>query len=675
MKKLMAIVAAVLSCLSVIAVDLTVPSGTTHTVGSNEEYGTVTLQGATASLDAGQLKCQTVAATANSTIKFNGGKLAASSWDKNWFNPSSGTTLTLESVDGKDIYLDVGYQRHYFTPGYPTSFGMVATAGSGDMVVNSGKSGSDRMYLTFRHWNVTWGHSGDLRATGSGGLKVENPGTLPHGAATGGVRLEGSTELLVADNCAFDVNSIDGTVRSVGTSGAQSTIRFGKYKNGTFRNAPNVGGYCVVEKHGSGTTLTLDNTGFQKLDVKEGTVIFSGGATAVSQLNMESGTTLNVSDTRFTAADSSAFNASSSVAIGETGVFDVVGGTDASFKLDSSGYFVKRGAGTWNVYGDNALTGRVHVAGGTVKFRYTEQQSCANDQWWRVSITKQAYKTKGVTLAEIGLFAGSERVNGGLSATTAEVSSMPNGTAKITSSYFSSGLVANLFDSNASTIWGPNWQEPSSSAQKIDGTHPLVVVMRLPSAHAGKVVTSVDISNNNYYNDHAKSFTVESSLDGVNWVSRGTYNDLSKADWSSWYGGSNHYVIQEATREVEGSGHGSRGLSDNVVVRVDSGATLDMSLVKTTENVLSALEFDAAVGGGTIKDAAFASHGTVNILNATKQSVKSLELPLTLVRATDVDNLKNWTLLIDGVALGGYTAHYANGAVKFHPPGLSIVLQ
>ena len=675
MKKIMAIVAAALSCLSVRAADLTVASGTTHTVGSNEEYGTVTLEGATVSLDAAQLKCQTVAATANSTVRFNGGKLAASSWDQTWFNPSSGTTLTLESVDGKDIYLDVGYQRHYFTPGYPTSFGTVATAGSGDMVVNSEKSGSDRMYLTFRHWNVTWGHSGDLRATGSGGLKIVNPGTLPHGASTGGVRLEDNTELLVADNCAFDVNSIEGSVRSDGTSGAPSTIRFGTYKNGTFQNAPNVVGYCVVEKHGSGTTLTLDNTGFQKLDVKGGTVIVSGGATSVYELNMEADATLNVLDTTFAATNASAFNASSSVAIGEAGVFDVVGGTDASFNLESSGSFVKRGAGTWNVYGDNALTGRVHVAGGTVKFRYMEQQSCANDQWWRVSITKQAYKTKGVTLSEIGLFAGSERVDGGLSATTADVSSMPNGTAKITSSYFSSGIVANLFDSNGSTIWGANWQDSSSSDQIIDGTHPLVVVMRLPSAHVGKVVTAADLSNNPYYNDHAKSFTVESSSDGVNWTNRGSYNDLSKADWSNWYGGSSHFAIAEATREVEGSGHGSCGLSDNVVVRVDSGATLDMSFVKTTENVLSALEFDAAVGGGTITDAAFASHGTINILNATKQSIKTLELPLTLARATDVDNLKNWTLLIDGVELSGYRCRYVNGMVKFTPPGLMLVLR
>ena len=666
MKKIMAIATAALLCLSINAADLTVSSGTTHTVGSNEEYGTVTLAGGTVLLNAAQLKCQTVNATANSTIRFNGGKLAASSWDKYWFQPSSGSTLTLESVDGKDIYLDVGYQRHYFS----TGAGTVATTGSGDIVVNSLKSGSDRMYLTFTANNVTWGHSGDLRAVGQGGLLLKNGGTLPSGSSTGGVKLEGSTELYLESNADSYVNSIEGPVRAIGWS----WLKFGRDKDGVFKNAPNVGGICNLEKYGIGTTLTLDNTGFTKLDVKNGTVVATGGATTVKDLSMNADTTLNVSDTTFSATNSTSFKSTTAVAVGASGVFDAVGGSDATFLLDSAGAVVKRGAGTWNVYPSQAFSGRLQVSGGTLKFRYKEQQSCANDQWWRVSITKQAYQTKGVTLAEIGLFADGERVNGNLSATSADVGAMPNGTAKITSSDFSSGIVANLFDSNASTIWGPNWQDPSSSAPKIYGGHPLTIVLRLPSSHAGKVVTAVDLSNNNYFNDHAKSFTVESSSDGVNWTSRGTYNDLTKADWQSWYGGSSHFAIADATREVEGAGHGGYGLSSGMVVRVDSGATLDMSLVKTSENVVSALEFDAAVGGGTVTDAAFASHGTINILNATRQSIKTLELPLTLVRATDVDNLKNWTLLIDGVALRGYKSCYAGGIVRFVPLGMTVLL-
>ena len=408
MKKIMAMATAALLCLSINADDLTVPSGTTHSVGSNEDYGTVTLQGGTVSLNAAQLKCQTVNATANSTIRFNTGKLAASSWDKYWFQPSSGSTLTLESVDGNDIYLDVGYQRHNFS----TGAGTVATTGSGDIVVNSLKSGSDRMYLTFTAGNVTWGHSGNLRAVGQGGLRLLQGGALPSGSSTGGIKLEGSTELYLESLADSQVNSIEGSVRSIGWS----WLKFGNYKDGTFKNAPDVGGVCNVEKYGVGTTLTLDNTGFTMLDVKNGTVVATGGATTIKDLSMNADTTLNVIDTTFSATNSAALKgATTAVAVGASGVFDAVGGSDASFLLDSAGSVVKRGAGTWNVYPSQTFSGRLQVSGGTLKFRYKEQQSCANDQWWRISITKQAYQTKGVTLAEIGLFAGG---GGGVSTKT-----------------------------------------------------------------------------------------------------------------------------------------------------------------------------------------------------------------------------------------------------------------
>ena len=668
MKKTMAMATAALLCLSINAADLTVQSGTTHSVDSNEEYGTVTLEGGTVSLnDAAQLKCKTVNATANSTIRFNGGKLAAASpWDAYWFQPSSGSTLTLESVDGKDIYLDVGYQRHYFS----TGAGTVATTGSGDIVVNSLKSGSDRMYLTFTAGNVTWGHSGDLRAVGQGGLRLLQGGALPSGSSTGGIKLEGSTELYLESLADSQVNSIEGSVRSIGWS----WLKFGNYKDGTFKNAPDIGGVCNVEKYGVGTTLTLDNTGFTMLDVKNGTVVATGGATTIKDLSMNADTTLNVIDTTFAATNSAALKgATTAVAVGASGVFDAVGSSDASFLLDSAGAVVKRGAGTWNVYPSQAFSGRLQVSGGTLKFRYKEQQSCANDQWWRLSITKQyKYKSIGVSVAEIGLFVNGSRVNASLTKTEEDVRSMPYGTAKITTSYFSAGNVAALFDSAASTLWGWN-QDDATGKPTISGDNPLTVVMRLPSANVG--VTSVDLSDNPYYNEPAQNFTLESSADGVSWTVRASRQDMSRKTWDSWYGDPDHFEVDtSATREVDGTGHGSRGLSDNVVVRVDSGATLDMSLVKTTENIVSALEFDAAVGGGTITDCAFAEQGTLNVVNATRGDLKTLALPLTVVRATGAANLANWKVTLNGVELRGWELRFANDTVTFVPPGAILVV-
>lgn len=649
--------------------NLSVGAGATHTVSSDEAYETVALGGGTVSLKAGALKCQSVTASASSTIRFDGGKLAASSWDKYWFQPSDGATLQLESVDGKDIYLDVGYQRHYFSSGA----GTVATAGAGNLVVNSQKDGSgNRMYLTFNANNVTWGHAGDLVVRGQGGLQLAQGGTLPSGAATGGVKLEGSTELYILGSAESQLNSLEGPVRAQGWT----WLKFGHTKSGVFKNAPAIGGNCIVEKHGADTTLTLDNTAFAELDIKYGGVVATGQPTTMRSLIMRADTQLDVADTHFSATEKATFNGSSAVTVGASGVFDAVGAADATFSLDSAGSLVKRGAGAWDIYPSQALSGRIQVSGGSLKLRYKDVQNCANDQWWRVSVTKSDYNNQAVGLAEIGLFASGERVNSGLSATSTDVSAMPNGTVKITTANYSSGNVTSLFDNNASTLWGHEWLTDIPSSPIIGWAgKPLTVVMRLPSAHVGKTITGVDISHNKYNTEFAVRFTLESSADGINWTSHGTFNNSNKGNWPSWCGGESHFAVTEATRVIEGTGQGGVGLQPGTVVRVDAGATLDLSLVKASDREISALEFDAAIGGGTITDAVFAHEGTINLLNVSREALKTLKLPLSFVRASSVDNIKNWKVAIDGEVLPNWTFHLGADAVAFAPPGMTVVIQ
>ena len=73
--KSLAVALASTCTLASYADNLSVGAGTTHTVSSNEEYETVALGGSTVSLKAGQLKSQSVTASASSTIRFDGGKL------------------------------------------------------------------------------------------------------------------------------------------------------------------------------------------------------------------------------------------------------------------------------------------------------------------------------------------------------------------------------------------------------------------------------------------------------------------------------------------------------------------------------------------------------------------------------------------------------------------------
>ena len=649
------------------AADLPVGPDETHTVDSSESYEKVNLAGGTVRLNAGgSLGEQTVvgAASTSSTIEFNGGKLSASSWDKTWFSPASGADILLQSVDGNPINLDVGYQRHNFSNGD----GTVTTAGSGDIKVNSFDSSGTRMYLTFNAGNINWGHSGDLVVSGTGGIKLQNGGSLPSGEAVGGIKLTQGAHLYLDSEASSDVNFIEGEVEALGWA----WLRLGKYKDGHLKKIGTTDGVLVVEKHGDTTRLTIQDAEFYELTTAAGAVTVAEEPVICKSMNLWKQTSLDVDSASLTVTDKSEIRAGASVAVKSGATLDVKTVRADAFNLESAGMLVKRGTGSWDVYGTAPLSGKVHVAEGSLKLRYKEEQSCANDEWWRVSVTKQAYMTKAVTLVEIGLFNGADRVNGGLTTTSAAVDAMPNGTAKITSSAFSSGNVANLFDGNASTLWGPNWQD-TPGTPLIYGGNPLVIVMRLA---AGKTVTSFDLSNNPYFNDSAKSLTVESSADGANWVSRGSGTDLAKADWSNWYGGSKHYAVNNATRIVEGEGKGGRGVAAGTVLRVDAGATLDTSLVKVEECVASALEIDATTGCGTITDLALAENGVLNVVNLPEGTkLRDLVLSFPVTRLSGAENLKTWMVSIDGTVKRGYAVQMSNGQLTFSAPGLAIIFR
>ncbi len=665
MKKAMSIATAALACLSVKAADLTVSSGTTHTVSSEETYGTVTLAGGTVRLDSSSMKEQTIVSSANSTIQFNGGRLIPSGWNLYWFEPAENTMVTLESVDGKDIYLDVDFQKHYFSRGA----GWVETSGAGDVVVRSQTYQGERMYLTFITNRITWGHAGDMRATGTGGLRLEKGGCLPSGTATGGIKLEGTTELYLGSEANTYVNSIEGPVHALGWA----YLKFGQYKDGVFRNAPNVGGVSSVQKYGADTTLTIDNTGFRRLTILYGTARATGGASTVLALEMQHGSTFIVDGTTFTATNEATFTRNDNVNIVNGGSLDVVGATDASFNLESSGTLVKRGAGVWNVYGNEAVTGRFHVAGGTVRFRH--MASCDGDQWWRMSVTKQ-YGGPTPAPAELGLFAGEERINQGLTAVSSTVaSSLSAGTVMfpLGSPYVNAGAnVARLFDDNNSSVWV--WAEGGSSPTitASDSSTWLTAVFRLATAQSAKIATSADVRGS-YWASYANGLKVESSPSGADgtWTERGNWTWSGAKGWASgWIYGSEHLAF--TNNEREGTDANARGIALGTTIRVDGGATLDTSLVKSSERVVSSIEIDCVAGGGTITDLAFAESGTVNVLGLAADATT---LPLTITRPVNSENVRRWKVRMDGLPKNGMHVVFENGTLRLIATGTIVLFK
>ena len=277
------------------AADLSVGPGETHTVSSSESYEKVNLSGGTVRLNAGgSLGEQTVvgAASTSSTIEFNGGKLTSSVWDQTWFSPAAGADILLQSVDGNPINLDVGYQRHNFSNGD----GTVTTAGSGDIKVSSLDVSGTRMYLTLNSGNVNWGHSGDLVASGSGGIKLQKGGTLPSGANVGGVKLTGSAQLYLDSVASSDVNSLEGRVTSIGWS----YLKFGRHKDGVLKNTGRIGGVSYVQKYGSATRLTIQNADFHGLEVYEGAVAISDSPVICNSMTVYDNAVLDVDSSSLT---------------------------------------------------------------------------------------------------------------------------------------------------------------------------------------------------------------------------------------------------------------------------------------------------------------------------------------------------------------------------------------
>ena len=666
MKNTMAIVASALSCLSAIAADLVVPSGATHTVASNETYDSATLSGGTVQIDAGTLKCGTVSAAVSSTIKFNGGEFELSGYNSYGFEPSEGATLRLESVDGKDIALSGNWQPHCFSRGA----GQVETAGDGDMVVFTRLNGGNRMYLTLSTNRVTWGHSGDLRATGGGGLKLVKGGALPSGVATGGIKLEGSTHLLLDGFSETDVNSIEGPV----VSGNWVYLKFGKYKDGVFRNAPDVGGRCAVHKYGADTTLTLDNVGFRILSVLHGTVRAVGGASTVSDFEMQNGSSFVVDGTTFSATNSATFTRNDKVRVVNGGVLDVVGASDATFNLESSGTLVKRGSGVWNVYCDTSISGRLHVAGGTIRLRHMD--SCAADQWWRMSVTKQ-YGAPAPTICELALFdEEGTRINQKLSAvTTRDASTLAAGTAMFpANSPFDteSARLAYLFDGSNSDLFGVWAGTPPDTPTITDGDSAtwLTVVFRLATGQTGAVAADI---MHGYRASYARGLKVESSPTGADgtWVERGDWSWSGRASsWDTWLHGDSHLTF--TVNERDGTDANGRGFAAGTTLRVDGGAILDTALVRPSERVVSSLEIDCAAEIGTITDLAFAETGVFNLSNVP--NAQEVVLPLSIMRPTDTAFAKGWRVFANGVEKRAYHVVYINGILRLHKPGSMLIV-
>jgi hypothetical protein len=111
------------------------------------------------------------------------------------------------------------------------------------------------------------------------------------------------------------------------------------------------------------------------------------------------------------------------------------------------------------------------------------------------------------------------------------------------------------------------------------------------------------------------------------------------------------------------------------LLTVDPNAMLDLTHANGT--ALSDIRIDGdAVGCGTISGGALAATGTIRVSVVDGLTAGNSALPLRLVGCAGTGNIKNWTLIVNGVVDGRKSLSIAaDGTVTVLNPGLKVILR
>ncbi len=612
-------------------------------------------------------------------VVFTGGCLASSDGDNNiWFQiPSESGACVLEGRGGGILFDNAGHSTRQFCSGN----GTVRTAGDCD-VVTAGmymeRSGAwNRLVLNAPH--VVWGHTGDFRLQED--VRVTCDNLLPVGNGTGDIVFdvvkEAKTHPLALDirGCTNAVNGVrDGMGNSIVTNSLAtvlSVLRLGTARDGVFTAC--AGGRLRIEQVGhavdmgaaeiactyavlEGTLRVTDAAKIATLEVgTNGTVVVDGVVLTVGTLRDNGGTLTCVNGGRLSvAAGGAGLNASG-----------VAGGL-VNPNFAGNGTVEKTGTGTFVVHQTNAFPWNVHVAAGTWRFAGI---GCTNE-WWRW--TAKEISGKCLNLSSLGLFRPVSDAAHWAPVTTKAIQPAPAGTAATDLARNQSHVPENvLMRDDPDGIYGafPRGARFLFANAFNDYFEPTSPVPRTASNAATWIPVTFRIAPNEIvgFSQRASwggrsawpyAFSLETSVDGRAWTT------VLEADDCRWTGNAAWY-LGDATSGSDNRGYCphpipiggydapcAAGFAEGVEVRVDAGATLDLSNGTTAAaRAVSSLTVDAAAGGGTVRGLAVPETGTLRLLNvASDADLVDYTVPLALPDATGTDHFARWTLVVNGVA-------------------------
>ena len=360
----------------------------------------------------------------------------------------------------------------------------------------------------------------------------------------------------------------------------------------------------------------------------------------------------------------------------------------------NGGRFVKAGSGASFMYGTAVLGTDLHVASGDVVF----SAYGLTQKYWRWTFTKGATSPGPVWPGRVWMF----DVDGGHAASGIEYATEANSTASLAANkacweYSSATNIAKASSYN----W--QWEDRlkyvlgvddlvknmnnffKCSSPEVDPENPdswLGFGMRL--ADNAKPVTGYNIMAGDSAH-YPVSWTVAVSDDGTTWTQIETRSDVVPAhrDYPYFYDGEK--VADSAAPAVlrgkpvelfKFSGYKRNGLEADatkaVSLQVDDGASVDFTAFTEAPQKIGSITLDMAVGGGSIYGGSIAEGGTLYIVNAGDNLERNAPLSLELDGIADADNIKGWTVYINGVEKPNCPAKVIDGHLAIGGAGFML---
>lgn len=531
---------------------------------------------------------------------------------------------------------------------------------------------------------LAWENVGDFVLGTRQRVVIVADDVLPYGVGCGSVEATKSENWINVGNHCVHLNGLHATeIR--GSAGGSLVFGAGDTDGVLVASVADV---LKVEKVGSGTLTVDGESSVGTLAVSEGTVKVSSPL-AVTTLEVAEDAVLEI-DGQDLCPDSA--NVRGSVVLKNGGRLITARTTETDERVPgyySAGEWTKDGSGTLILEDPAVMPSDVHVKAGTLAFS-AAGYDCKLYRWnvtaWKnVGWLDTNNGADGVVfyLAELAFVdADSKRVGKGTGTQAAgtDPASLPAGKAAYASADYvvnpkATGTTGNLFDAN-------QWPRTSLTSPLPSDPGGVTIYVRLKDDD--NPVVAYDFGA--YYGGAPKSWTMSGSFDdGATWEVLNAVENFSAPEPNGhWCGANSGYFGDTVPKKflfnsanMAFTRPGVKNMPDVMQVEVANGATLDFSNV-TGGQAINALTIDLEDGAGAISNCAFAAEGTVYVKNlGSDEKLNQLSIPLALGNAAGLENLANWGVVVNGVAMrpGRYKPTYKNGVLTFVGPGLMLILR